>query len=99
MSDAQECSLVPSSAIKAKKPEHEPGLVDKLIELWKLYGGIKKVKNEIVKNGNSKGVNTNVAPMTARKRWSSLIYNNQFAPRFQEIEKSIECSRYNFICS
>jgi hypothetical protein len=82
--------LSPIAPIKAKLPEHEPGLVDKLIELWKLFGGIKKVKNEIVKTGKSKGVNTNVAPMTARKRWSSLIYNNQFAPRFQEIEKSIE---------
>ena len=81
---------VPDVPIKPTLPEHEPGLIDKLLEMWKLYGSIHKVKSEIVSTGKSKGVITKVAPLTTRRRWSSLIYNNQFALRLIEIERAVE---------
>ena len=58
--------------------------------MWKLYGSIHKVKSEIVSTGKSKRVITKVAPLTTRRRWSSLIYNNQFALRLIEIERAVE---------
>ena len=48
----------PDMPIKLTLPEHEPGLLDKLLEMWKLYGSINKVKSEIVSTGKSKGINT-----------------------------------------
>ena len=33
--------------IKARLPEHEPGLVDKLVEVWKLFGAIKRLKMKL----------------------------------------------------
>ena len=80
----------PEVPIKPTLPEHEPGLVDKLLELWKLYGSIHKVKSEIISTGKSRGVITKVAPLTTKRRWSSLIYENQFASRIKEIERTVE---------
>ena len=74
---------VPDVPIKSILPKHEPGLIDKLLEMWKLYGSIHKVKSEAISTGKSKGISTKVASMTTRKRWSSLIYNSQFALRTQ----------------
>ena len=88
---------VPDVPIKSTLPKHEPGLIDKLLEMWKLIGPIHKVKSEIVSTGKSKGIITIVTPMTYRKRWPSLINKNQFALRMQEVEGQLKsnCPKCN----
>jgi len=39
--------MSPIAPIKARLPEHEPGFVDKLVEVWKLFGAIKRLKMKL----------------------------------------------------
>jgi hypothetical protein len=67
-----------------------PGLIDKLLELWKLQGSLQRIKSQIDSTGKCRSLKTRVASITMRKKWSSKILDSLFRPRLLGIEKTVE---------
>jgi hypothetical protein len=68
----------------------EPGLIDKLIELWKLQGFIKSAKSQIESEGKTKSMQSNVAWLTMKQNWRSSVYDSLLQETAKKINDEVD---------